>query len=275
MALPRRPIAYVLAATNHGSMIVNRHDQAEVGPDQAIGVGFQLLSRSSFDPEEVGMAVHLLGLRHHHFGPGVVALDAGANVGVHTVEWARNMYGWGRVIAFEAQEYVFYALAGNIALNNCWNASARWSALGEREGSIDVPEPDYMRPGSFGSLELRQRKDTEFIGQAVSYDAEDCIRTPMTTIDSLALERLDFLKIDVEGMEMEVLRGARATMERCKPAVLVEVIKSDEQQLRGFLGELGYATIARAGGNLLAFHAGDPTRDGFVLPGDPPAQASA
>jgi FkbM family methyltransferase len=268
MPAPQRPIAYVLAATNHGSMIVNRHDEAPVGTDKAFGVGFQLLSRSAFDPAEVGMAVHLLGLRHHHYGAGVVALDAGANIGVHTVEWARNMYGWGRVIAFEAQEYVFYALAGNIALNNCWNASARWSALGEREGFIDVPEPDYLRPGSFGSLEIRQRSTTEHIGQDISYDAEDCIRTPMVTIDSLGLDRLDFLKIDVEGMEIDVLRGARATLERCKPAVLAEVVKSDGQELRAFLAGLGYGTIAQVGDNLLAFHRDDPTREGFQLPGD-------
>lgn len=275
MNLPLRPVAYVLATTNHGSMIVNRNDHADVGPDMAFGVGYQLLSRSAFDPEEVGMAVHALGLRRHHFGPGVVAVDAGANIGVHTVEWARHMYGWGRVLAFEAQEYVFYALAGNIALNNCWNASARWSALGEREGTIDVPEPDYMKPGSFGSLELRRRQETEYIGQQVSYDTQDCTRTPMVTIDSQGLQRLDFLKIDVEGMEIEVLRGARATLQRCKPIVLAEVIKSDQQQLVDFLQGVGYTAIARVGLNLLAFHGDDPSRQGFVLPGETPDQASA
>lgn len=275
MSLPLRPIAYVLAATNHGTMIVNRNDQADVGPDAAFGVGFQLLSRSAFDPEEVGMAVHALGMRRQHFGPGVVAIDAGANVGVHTVEWARNMYGWGRVIAFEAQEYVFYALAGNIALNNCWNASARWSALGEREGTIDVPEPDYQRPGSFGSLELRQREGTEYIGQPVSYAAEDCTRTPMVTIDAQALPRLDFLKIDVEGMEIEVLRGALATLRRCKPIVLAEAIKSNQQELTDLLRGVGYTTVARVGFNLLAFHGDDPSRQAFVLPGEAPGQRSA
>jgi FkbM family methyltransferase len=262
MSSPNRPVAYVLAATNHGSMIVNRHDHHEQPSGSVIGVGHQLLANSAFDPDEVNLALGLLGLRRHNFGSGVVAIDGGANVGVHTLEWARHMYGWGRVLSFEAQEYVFYALAGNIALNNCWNASARWSALGQTEGFIDVPEPDYLLPGSFGSLELRQRKAGEFIGQSVSYEAEDCVRTPMVSIDSLGLERLDFLKADVEGMELEVLRGARATLERCKPIVMAEVIKSDLKGLSAFLQGLGYEVITEGMGlNLLAIHQSDPSRN--------------
>jgi FkbM family methyltransferase len=260
MTLPRRPIAYVLAATNHGSMIVNRNDRHEYAEGQAYGVGHQLLTQSCFDPEEVDLALSLLAGRRQFFGPGVVAIDGGANLGVHTLSWARHMHGWGRVIAFEAQEHVFYALAGNIALNNCWNATARWAALGEREGHIDIPEPDYLRPGSFGSLELRQQRGTEFIGQAVSYESDDCVRTAMQTIDALQLERLDFIKLDVEGMEMDVLRGARATLQRCKPIVMAEIVKSDGGALVAFLEELGYATITQdLGLNMLAIHASDPT----------------
>jgi FkbM family methyltransferase len=186
-----------------------------------------------------------------------VAIDGGANIGVHTVEWGRHMHGWGRVIAFEAQESVFYALAGNVALNNCWNVSARWMALGEAPGQIDVPEPDYLRPGSFGSLEIRKRGSTEFIGQEVSYEAGDCVPTPMQSIDNLALERLDFIKLDIEGMEMEVLRGARATLERLKPIVQVEIIKSDAKELQEFLQGLGYRVVP-VGINFLAFHSTDP-----------------
>jgi FkbM family methyltransferase len=245
-------------------MIVNRNDHHEVRPGARYGVGHQLLAGSCFDPEEVELALGLLGMRRHVFGDGVVAIDGGANIGVHTIEWARHMHGWGRVLAFEAQEPVFYALAGNVALNNCWNVTARWCALGEKDGFIDVPEPDYLRPGSFGSLELRQRSMTEFIGQEVSYDPQDCVRTPMQAIDSMALERLDFFKLDVEGMEMDVLRGARATLERCKPMILAEVIKSDAAGLLAFLQGLGYQTITEDMGlNMLAVHSTDPARLGL------------
>ena len=117
----QRPIAFVLATTNHGSMLVNRHDYRIVGQG-GYGVGFQLLNTSSFDPDEVNIVLQLLQSRRKHYGEGVVALDCGANIGVHTIEWSKLMHGWGHVMAFEAQERVFYALAGNITLNNCFNA---------------------------------------------------------------------------------------------------------------------------------------------------------
>jgi FkbM family methyltransferase len=262
VSLPRRHIAYVLAATNHGSMIVNRHDRREVRPGFSIGVGGQLLHSSDYDVEEVELALGLLQLRRANFGDGVVAIDGGANIGVHTIEWARHMHGWGRVLSFEAQEPVFYALAGNVAINNCWNATVRWAALGEAEGEIDVPEPDYLRPGSFGSLELRPSEKNESIGQEVSYDADDCVRTRLVSIDSLALDRLDFVKIDVEGMELEVLRGAAASLARCKPVIMAEMVKSDREALVAFLEGAGYEVITEGVGlNLMAFHRTDPSRN--------------
>ncbi|MGE4242194.1 FkbM family methyltransferase [Ramlibacter sp.] len=266
MALPSRPIAFVLASSNHGTMILNRNDVA--GPEHArIGVGWQILSRSAFDPQEVDLAHVLLDWRRRSFGDGVVAIDGGANIGVHTIEWARHMHGWGRVLAFEAQELVFYALAGNIAINNCMNARARWAALGERPGEIAIPQPDYHRAASFGSLELKERANNERIGQAISYQAGDMVKTPMTSVDALALDRLDFFKLDVESMELEVLRGARETLARHRPILLVEVIKSDANALQAFARELGYATWV-LGMNMLAVHASDPLTQDIRVEGN-------
>src|SRR5262249_33086719 len=115
MPNPKRKIAFVLASSDHGTMIVNRLDYRMLDQRSGIGVGFQILETSSFDASEIDTALSLLGLRRTYFGDGVVALDCGANIGVHTIEWARRMSGWGQVIAIEAQERVFYALAGNIA----------------------------------------------------------------------------------------------------------------------------------------------------------------
>jgi FkbM family methyltransferase len=64
------------------------------------------------------------GRRREFYGNGVVAIDCGANCGVHIIEWSRHMFGWGRVIAIEAQEKIYYALCGNIVINNCLNTKA-------------------------------------------------------------------------------------------------------------------------------------------------------
>src|SRR4051812_1166493 len=109
------PTAFVLAPCAHGSLIVNVNDRA--GMDEGgFGVGYQILRNGCFDPREVRLALAILDARRLAFGDGVAAVDGGANIGVHTVEWARHMTGWGRVEAFEPQERVFYALAGNVAL---------------------------------------------------------------------------------------------------------------------------------------------------------------
>ena len=88
----------------------------------------------------------------------MVAIDCGANIGVHTVEWATAMTGWGSVVAIEAQERIYYALAGNIAINNCFNAIALHAAVSSETGIMQIPNPDYFTPSSFGSLELRQKR---------------------------------------------------------------------------------------------------------------------
>ncbi|AMP07597.1 FkbM family methyltransferase [Collimonas pratensis] len=270
MSFPLRPIAFVLAASNHGSMIVNRNDHHGVNENNGYGVGYQILSNSSFDAVEIDFALALLNCRRRHFGDGVFAIDGGANVGVHTIEWARHMHGWGRVLAFEAQEVVFYALAGNVALNNCLNARVKLSALGEQCGELTVPQPDYFKASSFGSLELRQRPNTEFIGQQISYEAGAGTTVPMVSLDSLKLERLDLVKLDVEGMELDVLRGARATIQKHLPIMCIEVIKSDPAAIEVFLKELGYRVFP-AGLNAIAVHEADPTlaqisvKEGLVL----------
>jgi len=251
-----RPIAFVLASTHQGTLLVNRHDY-RMPPQGGYGLGYQLLGTSSFDQPEVDLVLQLLTLRWRHHGEGVVALDCGANLGVHTVEWAKHMHAWGQVIAFEAQERIFYALAGNITLNNCFNARAIWAAVGAQAGQIGVPVPDYFTPSSFGSLEIRPKPSTEFIGQSIDYAATH--PTTMMAIDDLKLSRLDFIKIDIEGMEMEALLGAAGSIERHRPQMLIEKIKSDEDEITDFLVDAGYQLFPM-GINILAIHESDPVR---------------
>ena len=130
-------------------MIFSRLDYRMVAPNKGFGLGLQLLEQGAYDPQEVENVKQVLRLRRQHHGDGMVTLDCGANVGVHSVEWAKCMEGWGEVIAVEAQERIFYALTGNIALNNCFNARALHAAVGDRVGEMATPVPDYLVP-SYG-----------------------------------------------------------------------------------------------------------------------------
>jgi FkbM family methyltransferase len=248
-----RKVGFVLTAVDVGSMIVNRFDDGG-----GYGVGHDLLERSVYEVQEATVALQLLSLRRQAFGDGVFVVDCGANIGVHTVGWAKSLTGWGSVLAIEAQERLYYALAGNIALNNCFNAHAMHAAIGARDGLLRIPRPDYLAPGSFGSLELRHRVETEFIGQPIDYAEAALTNVRLVTLDSLRLPRLDLLKIDVEGMELDVLEGAKAAIERFRPVVMVEQIKVSGSALAEVLGAHGYRWFT-LGLNLVAVHALDPS----------------
>ena len=250
-------IAFVLAGTDHGMMILNRLDyHKSKESDFAYGVGHSLLDEGHFDPQDVSCLKDILTVQRKLRGDGVMALDVGANLGVHTIEWAKHMTGWGSVLAIEAQERIFYALAGNIALNNCFNARALNIAMSDSITSMKIPVPDYCTPGSFGSLELQFRPQGEYIGQAISYDEQAMAEIAVRTIDSLALLRVDLIKIDVEGMEMAVLHGATNTIREQRPVMFVEHIKLDKDAFERFLRTLDY-TLIQIGMNSIAFHRDD------------------
>jgi FkbM family methyltransferase len=256
MPNPSRKLAFVTAATDHGTFIVNRFDRRIVNESEGFGVGLQLLEHAHYDPEEVNLLLRVLDLRRLCHGDGVMAVDCGANVGVHTVEWAKHMTAWGNVLAIEAQERIYYALAGNIAINNCFNARAIHAAVSNQPGTMKIPVPNYFEAASFGSLELKHRDGTEFIGQAIDYSDDKMIVVPTVSLDSLNLARADLIKIDVEGMELEVLAGAARCIESLRPIVLIETIKSDRSAIAAWLTSRGYTTID-VGINILAIHAAD------------------
>lgn len=256
MPNPPRKIAFVTLATDHGTLIVNRFDQHIIDQTNAYGLGFQLLEASSYDAGEVDLTLKLLDLRRQHYGDGVIVVDCGANIGVFTVEWAKHMSGWGAVLAFEAQERLYYALAGNIAINNCFNARAVNAAVASQLGTMKIPTPNYFAPGSFGSLELKKRSQTEFIGQVVDYSDDKMVSVPTTTLDSQNLPRVDLIKIDVEGMELDVLAGAADCVAKNHQILFIEAVKVDNDALRAWLERFDYATF-NVGMNILALHRAD------------------
>jgi FkbM family methyltransferase len=272
MPKPPRKLAFVLAAADHGPMIVSRLDYRMMAADRGIGVGFQILESGGFDTNEVALVLSVLELRRQHFKDGVLAVDCGANIGVHTIEWARRMTGWGSVLAIEAQERIYYALAGNIAINNCFNAVALHAAVTDKPGILHIPRPNYLVPASYGSLELRKTDTTEFIGQPIDYTAGSLQPVQAINIDSLNLPRIDFIKIDIEGMELEALAGADNAIARHRPAMLVESIKTSAAALHAWLTSRGYA-IFRIGINFLAIHTSDPIL--AAIPGKPIALDAA
>jgi FkbM family methyltransferase len=247
-----RPHAYTLVSTDHGTMIVNRFDYRMIDENRGYGVGFQLLNTGQYDMQEMDFAKFILGQLLESRGEGVVAIDCGANIGVHTIEWAKFLHNRGHVIAFEPQESVYYALCGNLAINNCFNVNAYNAAVGDSSGVIEIPKPNYFRPSTFGSMELKQHDGSENIGQSLT----DMAKVEQVSIDSMGLSRVDFMKIDVEGMEFDAVAGAADTIEKHKPQMLIENIKIDKDKMKVWLEDWGY-DVYPFGGNFFAVHKSD------------------
>jgi FkbM family methyltransferase len=148
--------------------------------------------------------------------PGDHVVDVGANVGTHTVPLARKVGPSGSVLAFEPQPRVFELLAANVAMNGLDNVRLHNVACAAAPGSLKLPDIDYGRPGNFGGVDLRAMHEA-------STRTARVIDIPLVRLDDACdLDRLRLLKIDVEGMETEVLGGAQRTIGRCRPLLYVE-----------------------------------------------------
>jgi len=158
--------------------------------------------------------------------PGAVVIEAGANIGALTVPIARQVGAGGRVVAYEPQAPIADLLARNLAANGLANVEVRRAALGGQRGILHVPKLDYRARGNFGGVALGDG------------DGED---VPVDTIDGLGLARVDLIKIDVEGMEAEVLDGAAETIRRCRPILYVENDRVEKsKRLIATIFALGY-----------------------------------
>lgn len=243
----RHPLGFVLGSTTHGAMIFSWRDRCESG----LGVGGVILEDGEYDGDLIVIMLGMLKLLKQTRGEGVVALDVGANIGVHAVEMGRYMHGWGVVHAFEPQRYVYYALCGNIVLSNCFNIDAQPFAVGARDGTVMVKKVDHTKDAGLSGMSLNGNPEPKDADPGQFYPVR------CRSIDAFDLPRVDFVKIDTEGYEIEVITGALKTLERCKPVILVEWIWVGKEKMKELLQKAGY-TAYYCGINFLCFPSGDP-----------------
>lgn len=161
-----------------------------------------------------------------------VALDIGAHVGF----WTRDMAGrFWKVYAFEAAADTFDCLVKNT--DDLPNVE-RWNVgVGHKAGFCRVRhDPKRERGGNTGSRFIQPDKGD----------------VPMTTVDSLNLSACDFIKVDVEGFELQVLQGAQDTLKRFRPTIIMECKKDFDGRYYGhafgdaekLLLSMGYREVA-------------------------------
>jgi FkbM family methyltransferase len=142
------------------------------------------------------------------------------------------------VHAFEPQRILFNMLAGSIALNGWLNVYCYNVALGQGEGEVEIPQYDYNKPLSFGSIEFDGVQKEPLTQSRGKSDRKEFV--PLKLLDDYRFRRIDVLKIDVEGMELAVLAGAYETIQRCRPVLFIEHAKSVKAVLQSVIESLGY-----------------------------------
>jgi FkbM family methyltransferase len=140
--------------------------------------------------------------------PGAIVLDVGANIGTHTVAFAKHVTPSGAVVAFEPQRLQFQLLCANVALNALVNVKCVNAAASDARGEVLIPAIDPTQAANFGALKSEGHAAGE--------------RTDALRIDDIQLGRCNLIKIDVEGHEPKVLAGARETIKKHRPVLFVE-----------------------------------------------------
>jgi FkbM family methyltransferase len=185
-----------LVKGRHGWFLANRNDRY---------LGAALIRYGEYGEIEHRLLNSLIS-------PGDDVIEVGANIGSHTVGLAKAVGDLGSVIAVEPQEAIYRVLCANLALNGLANVKAHCCGCGAGRTTLIVPARSYDpdRPHNSGSVSLASGGE----GQPVA----------VLPLDELAgdVRRLRLLKIDVEGMEREVLQGGQGLIARHRPALYVE-----------------------------------------------------
>lgn len=211
--------------------------------------------------EGIDFAIYLLGgfelrtlkLYQKLVVPGSVVLDIGANIGAHTLPLAQLVGPAGRVIAFEPTEFAFGKLRRNLGLN---------PALCDRVHLMQVALlarlDDQLPEAIYSSWPLDRHEEIhESHGGLLQTTRGAKVSTVDAVVESMSLESVDFVKLDVDGHEPAVVFGAAHTLEKFKPTIVMEwapscfdsAIEMGQQALES-LARIGYRFSLQGTGEL-------------------------
>lgn len=192
---------------------------------------------------------------------GDTVIDVGANLGCYTIPFAERVGAHGKVLAFEPFRWLHQVTSGNVAINGLSNVWVLPVGLGSEFARFEARPPQLRFFSSPGGVRLTGQQDglkPEEAMQLYDWDAPPELIT-VVSLDALMLQRsadtaalgaphiddVRLIKIDVEGMEKEVIAGARQLIERFKPIVWTENVayfssKGEDTSLLQLFEQLDY-----------------------------------
>lgn len=147
---------------------------------------------------------------------GSTVVDVGAFVGTHTLAFARHVGPGGQVYAFEPHPIAFDLLRLNIEQNELSNVKPFNVALSDYTGTMNLRKTNLADTNSPGSFSLLTDADVATESTGVAID--------VITLDQFGIDSCHLMKVDVEGMELNVLKGSAKTLRRLRPLVFAECL---------------------------------------------------
>lgn len=214
-----------------------------------------LIAQGEYEPEVVAIASMLID-----HNPGCI-LDVGANIGTFVIPLA-STFSERQFCAFEVQPKIFDLLQENIRLNRLDNVIAYSYGFASHTENMTITVPDYSRELNVGAFSLdKQVRENEY---EVLTQGEE-VKIHVRPMDACTFPKIGLIKIDVEGMEMEVLAGGLFTLRNNDfPPLIFECwtwklwFMPRFTALLGAVEQLGYK-IQQFGNNFIAQHPSRPT----------------
>ena len=185
-----------------------------------------------------------------------VILDIGSNIGTYVVPLAKEFPGI-EFYSFEPQRIVFYQLCSNIILNGLENVHATNKGLSDTPTQMEVITPDYMVERNVGAFSLDAGVH-EINNQCSTQGRSEKIQ--IDRLDDYGFTDVRLIKIDVEGLEMSVIKGGLETIKANDyPPIIFETwsimdwYQERRKELLAYVESLGYH-ITTIGDNCIAQH---------------------
>lgn len=215
---------FVVMESMYGKFIIPRHYTP--GPPTPDPASVMLRTGKTHIEDELQNILFLIS----RLPDNAIIIDGGANMGFFTIPVAKAVKDKGsKIISFEPQKQIYYALCGSCALNELENVFVHNLGLGDKSTTAQLSEVDYSNKIDFGMVTISEKVEKKE-HPYLSYNTVNVI-----TIDSMKLPRLDFLKLDVEGYECQALSGGLKTIEKHRPIIWIEYNMAGEDNIKASL----------------------------------------
>ena len=165
-----------------------------------------------------------------------VVFDIGSNIGAFTVPFAKKVGELGQVYAFEPQKVIYDLLQDYVNKNKLINVKIFNVGIGKKKEELELNEIDYSKVGNFGGVSFKY--DSSSFTKNIKNKK---YKVKITNLNEfMEIEKCNFMKIDVELMELDILTGGKNFLKKFRPILWIENHQFYPNEINKFLLENDY-----------------------------------